>query len=110
MPQKEGEKRLLIIDGHGSHATDDFMFECFYNGIYVLWLPPHFPHVTQPLDMGVFGPVKNAYRRALSQLDSDDDSSLQSKISFLSVTTMQGRLESHEKISLPGSKHLDSGQ
>ena len=83
MPQKKGEKRLLIIDGHGSHATDDFMFECFYNGIYVLWLPPHSSHVTQPLDVAVFGPVKNAYRRALSRLDSDDDSSLRSKISFL---------------------------
>ena len=83
MSQKEGEKRLLIIDGHSSHATDDFMFECFYNGIYVLWIPPHSSHVTQPLDVAVFGSVKNAYRRALSRLDSDDDSSLQSKISFL---------------------------
>ena len=83
MSQKEGEKRLLIIDGHGSHATDEFMFECFYNGIHVLWLPPHSSHVTQPLDVTVFGPVKNAYRRALSRLDSDDDSSLRSKISFL---------------------------
>ncbi len=110
MSQKEGEKRLLIIDGHGSHATDEFMFECLYNGIHVLWLPPHFPHVTQPLDVAVFGPVKNAYRRALSRLDSDDDSSLRSKISFLSVATMQGRMQSHEKISLPASKHLDSGQ
>ena len=46
-----------------------------------------FPHtlfdVTQPLNMSVFGPVKNAYRRELSQLDSDDDSSEQSKIAFL---------------------------
>jgi 4-hydroxybenzoate polyprenyltransferase len=30
-PTKKGDKRLLIIDGHGSHASDDFMFECFSN-------------------------------------------------------------------------------
>ena len=83
IPKKEGKKRLLIIDGHSSHATDDFMFECFKNGIYILWLPSHSFHVTQPLNMSVFGPVKNAYRRELSQLDSDDDSSEQSKIAFL---------------------------
>jgi len=83
MLQKKGEKRLLIIDGHGSHTTDDFMFECFYNGIYVLWLFSHSSHVTQPLDVAVFGPVKNSYRRALSRFDSGNDLSLRSKISFL---------------------------
>ena len=83
MPKKKGEKRLIIIDGHGSHATDDFMFECYCNSIYVLWIPSHSSHVTQSLDVAVFGTVKNAYRRALSQLDCDDDSPLRNKISFL---------------------------
>ena len=84
MPHKEGEKRLLIIDGHGCHATDDFMFECFQNGIYVLWLPPHSSHVTQPFNVGVSMPVLNAYRRAvLSQLATDNDFSLKTKIIIL---------------------------
>ena len=38
-------KRLLIIDGHGSHETDDFMWQCYDNGIYLLFLPPHASHV-----------------------------------------------------------------
>ena len=59
------------------------MFECFKNGIYILWLPSHSFHVTQPLNMGVFGQVKNAYKRELFQLNSDDDLSKQSKIAFL---------------------------
>jgi 4-hydroxybenzoate polyprenyltransferase len=27
-------KRLLIVDGHGSHETIDFLYECFQNDIY----------------------------------------------------------------------------
>ena len=58
-PQKTSP-RLLIMDGHGSHQTDDFMYECFKNGIYLLFLPSHASHVLQPLDVSCFSPVKAA--------------------------------------------------
>ncbi|KAM5342380.1 hypothetical protein ACJ41O_013346 [Fusarium nematophilum] len=82
-PEKPDEKRLLILDGHGSHATADFMFECYRNGIYLLFLPSHSSHVTQPLDVAVFGPVKNAYRREVSKLAGLADTTLLGKITFL---------------------------
>jgi 4-hydroxybenzoate polyprenyltransferase len=69
-PAKEGDKRLLIIDGHGSHITDEFMFECFWNDIHILYLIPHSSHVLQPLDLAVFGPIKQRYRRLISSLSS----------------------------------------
>ncbi|KAJ3459735.1 hypothetical protein MRS44_015808 [Fusarium solani] len=69
-PAKEGDKRLLIIDGHGSHITEEFMFECFWNDIYILYLIPHSSHVLQPLDLAVFGPLKQRYRRLISSLSS----------------------------------------
>ncbi|KAK2470259.1 hypothetical protein H9L39_17876 [Fusarium oxysporum f. sp. albedinis] len=77
------EPRLLILDGHGSHMTKDFLFECCNNNIFVLFLPAHSSYVLQPLDVAVFGPLKRAYRKFLSDLASIADSSPIGKITFL---------------------------
>jgi 4-hydroxybenzoate polyprenyltransferase len=65
-PARTNEKRLLILDGHGSHITPDFMRICVTNRVHLLYLPPHTSHVLQPLDISVFGPLKAAYRAALT--------------------------------------------
>ena len=51
-------KRMLIIDGHGSHLTLDFIDLARANDIIVYCLPPHTTHVLQPLDVAVYGPLK----------------------------------------------------
>ena len=39
-PPNPKELRLLILDGHGSHETIDFMFLCYqHNYIYYIFLP-----------------------------------------------------------------------
>ena len=53
-----GEYRLLICDGHDSHITAEFIAHCIDNCILLMILPPHSSHLTQPLDVGVFGPLK----------------------------------------------------
>jgi hypothetical protein len=55
------EPILLILDGHGSHDTDEFVRIALEHSIHVLQLPPHTTHKTQPLDVGCFGPVKTAW-------------------------------------------------
>jgi DDE superfamily endonuclease len=62
--------RLLILDGHGSHASIKFMRICLQNRIQLLYLPPHSSHILQPCDVGVFAPVKRRYRNELSKLNS----------------------------------------
>ncbi|KAL8356743.1 hypothetical protein RB601_001856 [Gaeumannomyces tritici] len=57
--------RLLILDGHGSHVTTKFMLLCFRNDIFLLYLPTHSSHVLQPLDLAVFSPLKQAYRKEI---------------------------------------------
>lgn len=37
--------RLLIFDGHQSHATEEYMWECYSHNVYLLYLPPHSSHV-----------------------------------------------------------------
>ena len=66
MPLKPGDWRLLILDGHGSHTTPEFMVECFSNKIWLVFLPAHTSHVLQPLDVGVFSALKRYYRITLS--------------------------------------------
>jgi hypothetical protein len=56
-----GAKRLLILDGHSSHQTAEFDEFCRANAIICLCMPPHTSHLLQPLDVGVFGPLKRAY-------------------------------------------------
>ena len=67
------QRRLLIMDGHGSHITARFISFCMDNAIDLLILPPHCSHVLQPLDVGVFSPLKRALAvetDAVSRLDS----------------------------------------
>jgi len=54
---------LLLFDGHGSHIDFQTSKICKENEIELLCLPPHTSHLIQPLDVGVFGPMKQAYRR-----------------------------------------------
>ncbi|KAK6209982.1 transposase [Colletotrichum tabaci] len=82
LPQGK-EVRLLIMDGHGSHTTTDFMWLCYINNIHLLFLPPHTSHVLQPLDQSVFSPVKSAYRKELGYLSQWNDSTIVGKRNFI---------------------------
>ncbi|KAK8007228.1 hypothetical protein PG989_001218 [Apiospora arundinis] len=82
-PNDPKDARLLILDGHGSHTTDDFMSLCYQNNIYLLFLPPHSSHVLQPLDVGVFAPMKAYYRKEIGFLTLLTDSAPIGKRNFL---------------------------
>ena len=49
---------LLIMDGHSSHYCPDTIRIAAKEQIIVFTLPPNTTHLTQPLDKGVFGPLK----------------------------------------------------
>jgi hypothetical protein len=55
--------RLLILDGHGSHLTPEFVHYCKDNRIILLCLPPHTSHMLQPLDVSCFSPLKHWFKR-----------------------------------------------
>jgi hypothetical protein len=62
-----GKYRLLILDGHGSHATPEFDQYCSDRSIITLCMPPHSSHLLQPLDVGCFSPLKRAYGTQISE-------------------------------------------
>ena len=54
--------RILLLDGHGSHVTPEFMQFAHQHRIQLVYLPAHSSHITQPLNLGVFGPLKKRYK------------------------------------------------
>ncbi|KAJ3534342.1 hypothetical protein NM208_g7577 [Fusarium decemcellulare] len=63
-----GSYRLLILDGHESHHSIDFERYCEENKIIRLCMPPHSSHLLQPLDVGCFNVLKQAYGREIERL------------------------------------------
>jgi len=63
--RQQGVYRMLVLDGHESHHSVDFEEYCKKNCIITLCLPPHSSHLTQPLDVGCFSALKQAYGREL---------------------------------------------
>ncbi len=68
---QKGVKRLLILDGHGSHHT--YQFIRYYNthDIIPFSLPPHLTHILQPLDVAVFQPLKAYHAKAVDMTVRD---------------------------------------
>jgi hypothetical protein len=60
-----GKYHLLLLDGHKSHFTPEFDQYCKDNSIICLCFPPHSTDRLQPLDIGCFSPLKNAYGRLI---------------------------------------------
>jgi hypothetical protein len=67
-PRTVGAWRLLILDGHGSHATPEFNRYCTEHKIVSLCMPPHTSHLLQPLDVACFSPLKTAYGHEIAEL------------------------------------------
>ena len=44
-PQDPTQARLLILDGHNSHTSDNFMWNCFDNNIHLVYLPAYTSYV-----------------------------------------------------------------
>lgn len=60
-PTKEDQYRLLLVDGHSSHISWEFIEHCLDNKIIALRLPLHSTRWLQPLEVGVFSPLQHYY-------------------------------------------------
>lgn len=62
---------LLLLDGHTSHFSPVAIRMAAEERVIVFTLPPNTTHLSQPLDKGVFGPLKVAWRRVCHKYLSD---------------------------------------
>lgn len=63
---KEGNNEtpsLVLYDGHKSHVNMTLKEWAEKRNITLFVLPPHTSHLTQPVDVAVFGPLKSMYNR-----------------------------------------------
>ena len=64
---KKGKYWLLIIDGHSSHLTNEFIDYCWAEDIISFLLPAHTTHLLQPLDIGIFQSYKHYHQESLEE-------------------------------------------
>lgn len=62
-----GARRLLLLDGYGSHTTREFLQYCEDANISCYKLIPHTTHKCQPLDVKVFQPYKHYHAEAIDE-------------------------------------------
>jgi hypothetical protein len=82
--------RLLVLDGHKTHATLNFMIECHKNGIILNYFPSHTSHIMQPLDLSCFSPVKGLYRKLIRDIMYTEDAAAIKKHQFIKTTIQAG--------------------
>ena len=56
---------MLCIDGHCSHSCE--LLHAKSHSIHLFCFPGHATAILQPLDVGVYGPVKQAWAKALKE-------------------------------------------
>jgi len=64
--------RLLILDGHNSHCTYQFIKFAAQHHIIIICLPSHTTHALQPCDVGVFGPLARAWKSQVTQASQEN--------------------------------------
>jgi hypothetical protein len=57
-----------VLDGHNSHINPEFDQFCLDHKIIIVCMPAHSSHLLQPLDVGCFSALKQAYGRGVEQL------------------------------------------
>ena len=56
---------LLLLDNFHAHLQIDVLNYAKENGVHMLSFPPHCSHKLQPLDLAVYGPLKNYTSQAM---------------------------------------------
>ena len=67
-PRTIGGYRLLVLDGHESHHSDEFEEYCKEHNIVTLCMPTHSSHILQPLNVSCFSPLKKAYGQQIEDM------------------------------------------
>jgi hypothetical protein len=71
-PDTPEEYHLLVLDGHNSHCTYQFIKFAAQHRIIIVCLPSHMTHPLQPCDVGVFGPLARAWKSQVTQASQDN--------------------------------------
>ena len=85
---------ILFFDGHSTHSSLEAIAEAKKHNIEIMVLPPNTTHLTQPLDLSMFGPFKKVLNGLIS------------KRMFANVITEAKNLDIEIMVLIPNSTHL----
>ena len=60
---------MLLLDGHSSHHTPEFLWFALKNHIVIPGYPPHCTHAIQGLDVVFFARMKAVWKEVLSNFE-----------------------------------------
>jgi hypothetical protein len=66
--QRDKQKLLLLLDGHMSHLYPVALKEAREQNVIVVCFPSNCTQILQPLDVGIFGTVKTAFRSEVERI------------------------------------------
>ena len=78
---------VLFLDGHQSHSSLPLVEEACAKGIILFVYPPHTMHLLQPLDVGVFGPLKQVWSEVLKAFKLESKGAKVDKAAFPSLVS-----------------------
>lgn len=78
---------VLFLDGHQSHSSLPLVEEARAKGIILFVFPPHTTHLLQPLDVGVFGPLKQVWSEVLKAFKLESKGAKVDKAAFPSLVS-----------------------
>ena len=76
---------LLLLDGHSSHYEPETIHYAASQDVVVLCLPPHTTHVSQPLDVSFFKPLKVYWSEVCHRYIQDNPGRVVTKYQFSSL-------------------------
>ena len=76
---------LLLLDGHSSHYEPETIRYAASQDVVVLCLPPHTTHVSQPLDVSFFKPLKSYWSEVCHRYMQDNPGRVVTKYQFSSL-------------------------
>ncbi|XP_038104036.1 uncharacterized protein LOC119765030 [Culex quinquefasciatus] len=63
---------LFFVDGHRSHTAFAAADACLKLGIVLIALYPNATRIIQPADVGIFGPLKQSWRKILARMPPNE--------------------------------------
>ena len=76
---------ILFLDGHHSHLGIEFIQMAKQHKVHPFCIPSHTSHILQPLDVGVYGPLKKSWKEITKAYRSSTRASVISKQVFPSL-------------------------
>lgn len=77
-----GRPLLLLLDGHSTHYQPRVVRFAKEHNVIMLCLPPHTTHKSQPLDCGVFGPLKAKWTEVCHHFFQNNPGKVITKFNF----------------------------